>query len=256
MRPLVTGSFLFFSPNIIWLAIALTLYFLAPYNIQAARTLDNLDWVFNRFCSRMSTFAFCSDSASTLSSLLATMASGIAPLTYWAGQVARSIHNVVLDLQRYVKQNIHSSLDQNSSTGVPQHVLLPVGSDSVHSLGGNRPALLRHWSSSLPQQPGGGFKLLEQRLLLSLLLCRPTLPWSSLLLLSQVDSHVSEMNYTHAPRFIHIRALYKHIHAVHHRNTDIEPFAGLSMHPIEVLNILIVSVLHQYKLRRYWEINP
>ena len=35
-------------------------------------------------------------------------------------------------------------------------------------------------------------------------------------------------------RFIHIRALYKHIHAVHHRNTDIEPFAGLSMHPIEV----------------------
>jgi len=36
-------------------------------------------------------------------------------------------------------------------------------------------------------------------------------------------------------RFIHIRALYKHIHSVHHRNTDIEPFAGLSMHPIEHL---------------------
>jgi len=36
-------------------------------------------------------------------------------------------------------------------------------------------------------------------------------------------------------RFIHIRALYKHIHAVHHRNTDIEPFAGLSKHPIEHL---------------------
>ena len=27
--------------------------------------------------------------------------------------------------------------------------------------------------------------------------------------------------------------MYKYIHAVHHRNTDIEPFAGLSMHPVE-----------------------
>ena len=34
-------------------------------------------------------------------------------------------------------------------------------------------------------------------------------------------------------RFIHIKAMYKYIHAVHHRNTDIEPFAGLSMHPVE-----------------------
>ena len=49
VRPLVTGTFLFFSPNIIWLTIALAVYFIAPYNIQAARTLDNLDWVLNRF---------------------------------------------------------------------------------------------------------------------------------------------------------------------------------------------------------------
>ena len=36
-------------------------------------------------------------------------------------------------------------------------------------------------------------------------------------------------------RFIHIKALYKYIHSVHHRNTDIEPFAGMSMHPVEHL---------------------
>ena len=36
-------------------------------------------------------------------------------------------------------------------------------------------------------------------------------------------------------RFIHISAMYKYIHSVHHRNTDIEPFAGLSMHPVEHL---------------------
>jgi len=38
-----------------------------------------------------------------------------------------------------------------------------------------------------------------------------------------------------AHRLIHIGPLYRFIHALHHRNTDIEPFAGLSMHPIEHL---------------------
>jgi len=38
-----------------------------------------------------------------------------------------------------------------------------------------------------------------------------------------------------AHRFIHIRALYKYVHSLHHRNTDIEPFSGLCMHPIEHL---------------------
>ena len=36
-------------------------------------------------------------------------------------------------------------------------------------------------------------------------------------------------------RFIHISAMYKYIHSLHHRNTDIEPFSGLCMHPIEHL---------------------
>ena len=36
-------------------------------------------------------------------------------------------------------------------------------------------------------------------------------------------------------QFIHIKVLYKYVHSLHHRNTDIEPFAGLCMHPIEHL---------------------
>lgn len=28
---------------------------------------------------------------------------------------------------------------------------------------------------------------------------------------------------------------YRFVHSLHHRNTDIEPFAGLCMHPIEHL---------------------
>ena len=36
-------------------------------------------------------------------------------------------------------------------------------------------------------------------------------------------------------RMIHLRFVYKYIHSLHHRNTDIEPFSGLCMHPCEHL---------------------
>ena len=45
---LVTGYFLFFSPNLVWLAIALADYFLFPYDYEAAKSLTNLKWVFQR----------------------------------------------------------------------------------------------------------------------------------------------------------------------------------------------------------------
>jgi len=46
---------------------------------------------------------------------------------------------------------------------------------------------------------------------------------------------VREFHFYFAHRFIHIRALYNYIHSLHHRNVDIEPFSGLSMHPVEHL---------------------
>lgn len=38
-----------------------------------------------------------------------------------------------------------------------------------------------------------------------------------------------------AHRLLHFGPLYQQVHALHHRNTDIEPFAGLCMHPMEHL---------------------
>jgi len=38
-----------------------------------------------------------------------------------------------------------------------------------------------------------------------------------------------------AHRFSHVRAFYKYVHSLHHRNTDPEPFSGLCMHPVEHL---------------------
>ena len=46
--PLVTGTFLFFTPNLVWLAIALMNYLVFPYDYQAAKSFDKLDWVYSR----------------------------------------------------------------------------------------------------------------------------------------------------------------------------------------------------------------
>ena len=42
-----------------------------------------------------------------------------------------------------------------------------------------------------------------------------------------------EVHFYFAHRLIHIKSFYTYVHAVHHRNTDIEPFSGICMHPIE-----------------------
>jgi len=44
-----------------------------------------------------------------------------------------------------------------------------------------------------------------------------------------------EVQFFFAHRFLHIKCLYKYMHALHHRNTDIEPFSGLCMSPSEHL---------------------
>jgi sterol desaturase/sphingolipid hydroxylase (fatty acid hydroxylase superfamily) len=44
-----------------------------------------------------------------------------------------------------------------------------------------------------------------------------------------------DFHFYFAHRTLHLRCLYKFVHSLHHRNTDIEPFAGLCMHPVEHL---------------------
>lgn len=36
-------------------------------------------------------------------------------------------------------------------------------------------------------------------------------------------------------RLLHFKPLFTFAHSLHHRNTDVEPFAGLCMHPVEHL---------------------
>jgi len=44
-----------------------------------------------------------------------------------------------------------------------------------------------------------------------------------------------DFHFYFAHRLLHFNAMYAQVHSLHHRNTDIEPFAGLCMHPIEHL---------------------
>lgn len=44
-----------------------------------------------------------------------------------------------------------------------------------------------------------------------------------------------EGHFYFAHRLLHFKPLYAMVHSLHHRNQDIEPFAGLSMHPVEHL---------------------
>jgi len=42
-----------------------------------------------------------------------------------------------------------------------------------------------------------------------------------------------DLHFYIAHRFIHVRAIYKFVHSLHHRNMDPEPFSGMTMHPVE-----------------------
>lgn len=60
-----------------------------------------------------------------------------------------------------------------------------------------------------------------------------------------------EAHFFFAHRMIHLRCFYKYIHALHHRNTDVEPFAGLAMSPAE--HIYYISCIAPSV---YWHASP
>ena len=45
-------------------------------------------------------------------------------------------------------------------------------------------------------------------------------------------------------RFLHIPFFYKHVHSLHHRNINVGPWSGLSMHPVEHFIFLGSVLIH------------
>jgi sterol desaturase/sphingolipid hydroxylase (fatty acid hydroxylase superfamily) len=42
-----------------------------------------------------------------------------------------------------------------------------------------------------------------------------------------------EVHFYFAHRLLHYKPMFRQVHSLHHRNTDVEPFSGLCMHPVE-----------------------
>lgn len=53
-----------------------------------------------------------------------------------------------------------------------------------------------------------------------------------------------ELHFYAIHRLIHVRALYKTVHSLHHRNTNPGPWSGMSMHPLEHVVYFSSVVLH------------
>jgi sterol desaturase/sphingolipid hydroxylase (fatty acid hydroxylase superfamily) len=54
----------------------------------------------------------------------------------------------------------------------------------------------------------------------------------------------SAFHFYWAHRLLHLPAIYRHVHSLHHRNVNIGPWSGLSMHPVEHLLYLTTLLIH------------
>ena len=45
-------------------------------------------------------------------------------------------------------------------------------------------------------------------------------------------------------RFLHLGPLYRHVHALHHRNVNVGPWSGISMHPVEHVIYFSSMLIH------------
>ena len=69
--------------------------------------------------------------------------------------------------------------------------------------------------------------------------------WFVFLLLLSPIFHAVHFYFGH--RLLHVKSLYKHFHSLHHRNVQVGPWSGLSMHPVEHI-IYFSSVVLQWLL--------
>ena len=53
-----------------------------------------------------------------------------------------------------------------------------------------------------------------------------------------------EFHFYWVHRLIHIKPLYKHVHYLHHKNVNPNPWSGMAMHPVETILYLSVCLIH------------
>lgn len=203
---LLSGAFLVYSPNLVWLAIAVAVYFLFPYDFDAAKDPTSAE------------FAAYFWKRTALNGSLVAAFYGFWHVTLYFMWGQRPF---VADRKYRVGKVLHNmwycALGAVQCTAWEMLYIyclatdrLPFVPDSV--------SFSSTWGTAV-------FVL-----------------WMFLVPLYR------EVHFYFAHRLIHVKFLYKYVHSIHHRNTDIEPFAGLSMHPIEHL-YYFSSVAHAFVLK-------
>jgi len=187
----VTLSFVFYSPNLIWLLIALVIWFVFPYDYASAEEGFKLEWVMKR-CVVMATTTFIYTAFWHVSLYFSHMAKR--PFKgnrqyKWS----KLIHNMTYTLMGCLQWTLWECV-------------------FIHCYATKR----------LPY-------MADDEVYGSIRGMLTFVAWFFLIPLYR------DVHFYFAHRFLHMKSLYKYVHSVHHRNTDIEPFAGLSMHPIEHL---------------------
>jgi len=188
----LTGVFLFYSPNLVWLLIAMADYYFFPYDLEAAKSFNDLSWVTHRLLVNttivMGYFAFWHVALYLL---------------HWSERpfkadrqyrVSKLVHNVWYTFLGAVQWTVWEAV-------------------MMHCYATHRIPYL---------DDATAFNTTWWNLFVFVWAVFAVPLWR-------------EFHFYFAHRFIHIKALYKYVHSLHHRNTDIEPFSGLCMHPIEHL---------------------
>ena len=185
------GKALIFSPNLVWFAIALFVYFYFPYDFESAKDLKDCEWVYERLVINMVlTFGYVGFWHCVL---------------YALGWSKRPFH---LNRKYRFDKVLHNAW--YNFLGVVQYTVWEAIMMYCYATG-RLPYITDHDSFS-------------------------TTKGMVMFFVFSVGVPIyRETHFYFAHRFIHIKALYKYVHSLHHRNTDIEPFAGLSMHPVEHL---------------------
>lgn len=181
----------FFSPNLIWFLITLTMYLCFPYDLEAAAQGWSLSWMGRRMA----------------------VIYGAALLYY--GFFFCSLYGLGMSQRKFEPEKFPTFGNMLHNMwywhlGVLQWSL-------------SECAMCRLWATGkVPYVPDSEVLKSPTQMALTVILILVMPIWR-------------DIHFYFAHRFSHIRALYKYVHSLHHRNTDPEPFSGLCMHPVEHL---------------------
>eukprot|EP01065_Artemidia_motanka_P035315 TRINITY_DN43234_c0_g1_i1.p1 TRINITY_DN43234_c0_g1~~TRINITY_DN43234_c0_g1_i1.p1 ORF type:complete len:468 (+),score=130.51 TRINITY_DN43234_c0_g1_i1:60-1463(+) len=188
LKGALTLQSFFFSPNLVWSAIALATHLAFPYDLQAASTWE-WGWVLYRAAINFGLFICYYGFWSLVLYKLRW-----ADRKYKPGHLpsaARMLHNIWYACLGCVQLTVWEVFFMHLWATAKAEVTPDY--ESLSTLGGVLAVL--GWTVVVPV--------------------------------------LHDVHFYFIHRLLHVRVLYRYVHSLHHRNSDIEPFCGLAMHPLE-----------------------